>query len=137
MLADRSHTDLIEEVSRNVLAAPRIRRLADVIVARLSASGATFNGVHLRLEQDANWQDRIAGGQMVRTPRFPRKSAERTALWVRCVQSQMVDTVCTFCQQRSYCKCVTKPIQYCLMSTAAAAAVPPWPCQAAAWASAC
>ena len=61
----RSHTELIEEVSRNVLAAPRIQRLADIIVSRLSAAGAAINGVHLRLELDANFQTRVAGGETV------------------------------------------------------------------------
>ena len=68
--ACRSHIDLIEEVSRNILAAPRIRHLADVIVSKLSAGGATFNGLHLRMEQDASVQTNGGGGEEVRNPRF-------------------------------------------------------------------
>ena len=78
LLTVRSHTDLIEEVSRNVLAAPYIRRLADVIVSRLSAGGAASNGVHLRLEQDARFQTRTSGGEHVRAP---LKHCSTSAQW--------------------------------------------------------
>ena len=62
----RSHTELIEEVSRNLRPAPRIRTTADAIVAGLTARGAAFNGVHLRVEADANFQT-YANGTEVRS----------------------------------------------------------------------
>ena len=71
----RSHTDEIEEVSRNLLAAPRIRGLAHRIVSRLSAAGPGFNGVHLRLEQDASFQSQAAGGEAVRPITSPYTAA--------------------------------------------------------------
>ncbi len=52
----RSHTELIEEVSRNLRPAPRIRAVAEEIVSQLTAGGEAFNGVHLRVEGDANFQ---------------------------------------------------------------------------------
>ena len=61
----RSHTELIEEVSRNLRPAPRIRAAAEDIVARLTAGGAAFNGVHLRLEGDANFRTFTEGSTEV------------------------------------------------------------------------
>ncbi len=54
---------LLEEVARNLRPAPGIRVLADRMVAKLGR----FNGVHLRLEDDARYQDHM-GGQDVRMP---------------------------------------------------------------------
>ena len=51
-----SHTELIEEVSRNLRPAPRIREAADAIVGELTANGSVYNGVHLRVEADANFK---------------------------------------------------------------------------------
>ncbi len=59
-LLSRSQTELIEEVARNLRPAPAIRTAADAIVAALTAGGAAFNGIHLRMEADADFQD--AGG---------------------------------------------------------------------------
>jgi hypothetical protein len=52
----RSHTELVEEISRNLRPAPHIQRLADTIVARLTAEGP-YNGLHLRAEEDAHFWD--------------------------------------------------------------------------------
>ncbi len=54
---------LLEEVARNLRPTPAIRALADRMVAKLGP----FNGVHLRLEDDARYQDHM-GGQDVRLP---------------------------------------------------------------------
>ncbi len=60
----RSGVDLVEEVSRNLRPAPRIRRAADAIVANLTAGGAAFNGIHLRLERDAGFKDLVGGEEV-------------------------------------------------------------------------
>ena len=57
--------DLVEEVSRNLRPAPPIQRAADAIVANLTAGGAAFNGIHLRLEADAGFKN-LVGGEEVR-----------------------------------------------------------------------
>ena len=62
----RSHTDLIEEVARNLRPAPAIRAAADVIVANLTAGGAAFNGIHLRMEADADYQHLAGDGDEAR-----------------------------------------------------------------------
>ena len=56
----------MEDVARSLRPAPRIQALVDRIVSGLSADGP-FNGVHLRLEDDARYQD-LMGGQEVRFP---------------------------------------------------------------------
>ena len=57
----RSGVDLVEEVSRNLRPAPRIQQAADAIVATLTAGGTAFNGIHLRLEQDAGFKNMVGG----------------------------------------------------------------------------
>ena len=62
----RSHTELIEEVSRNLRPAPPICKAAAAIVTQLTARGAAFNGVHLRVEADANFQTYVDGDEVRR-----------------------------------------------------------------------
>ena len=66
MMVRRSHSELVEEVARNLRPAPRIRTAAMAVVAELTARGAAFNGVHLRVEADANFQT-YANGTEVRS----------------------------------------------------------------------
>jgi hypothetical protein len=56
--------ELVEEVSRNLRPSPTTRTAADAILANLTASGGAFNGVHLRLEDDAPYKE-YAGGEQV------------------------------------------------------------------------
>ena len=58
-----SHVELIEEVARNLWPAPRIRSAADDILAILTAGGAIFNGIHLRMEADAGFQNWGGGNE--------------------------------------------------------------------------
>ena len=58
----RGHTDLVEDVSRNLRPAPRIRTLVDAIVARMSAKGP-YNGLHLRAEEDARMWDQYGSAE--------------------------------------------------------------------------
>ena len=61
----RSHTELIEEVARNLRPAPRIRTAATAVVAEVNARGGpAFNGVHLRVEADANFQTYATGTEV-------------------------------------------------------------------------
>ncbi len=55
----RRTQDLIEDVTRNLRPAPHIHILADTIMARLTAAGP-YNGVHLRMEEDAHMWDVFA-----------------------------------------------------------------------------
>ncbi len=65
MTVRRSHTELIEEVARNLRPAPRIRTAATAVVAELTArEGSAFNGVHLRVEADANFQTYANGNEV-------------------------------------------------------------------------
>ena len=59
----RSHTELVEEISRNLRPAPYIQRLADKTVTRLTAAGP-FNGLHLRAEEDAHFWDQYASREV-------------------------------------------------------------------------
>ena len=61
-------SELIEEVSRNLRPAPRIREAADAIVTELTADGAAFNGVHLRVEADANFKAYAGSAEVCRQP---------------------------------------------------------------------
>ncbi len=56
--------DLVEEVSRNLRPAPPIRRAADAIVGSLTAGGAAFNAIHLRVEQDAGFKNLVGGEEV-------------------------------------------------------------------------
>ena len=64
----RSHTQLIEEVSRNLRPAQRIQQTADAIVSKLTADGAVYNGVHLRAEADAEFKNYYGLTDEVRAP---------------------------------------------------------------------
>ena len=59
----RSHTELVEEIARNLRPAAHIQRLADKIEARLMATGP-YNGLHLRAEADAHFWDHYTGSQV-------------------------------------------------------------------------
>ena len=50
----RPVSQLVEDIARNLRPAPRIQTLADAVTAKLTAAGA-YNGVHLRMEQDAHF----------------------------------------------------------------------------------
>ena len=79
----------VEDVARNLRPAPHIQTLVDKVVSKLSADGP-FNGVHLRLEDDARYQD-LMGGQEVRLwtiaafqtipPVFNPSASDRPCRW--------------------------------------------------------
>ena len=52
----RAISGLVENIARNLRPAPRIQTLVDVITAKLSSAGL-YNGVHLRMEQNAHFVD--------------------------------------------------------------------------------
>ena len=60
--------ELIEEVTRNLRPAPCVQRAVDAIVAQLTARGATFNGVHLRMEEDSGYLQRSGGNEVCAGP---------------------------------------------------------------------
>ena len=57
-LPSRSHTALVTEVARHLRPAPYLRRMGDIIAAGLPH---VYNGLHLRLEKDANYVWRVGG----------------------------------------------------------------------------
>ena len=59
-----SHMVLVEEVSRNLRPSPTVRAAANAILANLTAVDGAFNGVHLRVEDDAPYKA-SAGGEQV------------------------------------------------------------------------
>ena len=74
----RGALSMIEDVARHLRPAPRIAAAADSIVSALHAAGP-YNGIHLRMEADAQYQDLVGGTEARRCLRvlhlrtFPAK----------------------------------------------------------------
>lgn len=63
-----SCTSLATHVAQTLYFAPELVHLADRILSGLRAAGVhTFNGLHLRIERDAQDWAAIMGGEEVRT----------------------------------------------------------------------
>ena len=57
---------MIEDVARHLRLAPHVAAAANAIVSELRASGP-FNGIHLRMEADAQYQDLVGGMEACRS----------------------------------------------------------------------
>ena len=68
-----SNLRVVTEVARSLTFAPEIQRLADRVIAGMTAGGQLeYNAVHLRIEKDARDWSTIMGGEAVR-PLLPRQ----------------------------------------------------------------
>ena len=71
-----SNLRVVTEVARSLTFAPEIQRLADRVIAGMTAGGqAEFNAVHLRIEKDARDWSTIMGGEAVSPQCSPVPSA--------------------------------------------------------------
>ena len=76
-----SNLRVVTEVARSLTFAPEIQRLADRVIAGMTAGGqAEYNAVHLRIEKDARDWSTIMGGEAVTPGAFPVSSAGPSAL---------------------------------------------------------
>jgi uncharacterized NAD-dependent epimerase/dehydratase family protein len=55
---------LVTEIVENLRPSGHVASLAKRIVANLTAGGAAYNGLHLRIEDDTDWVDGSGGADV-------------------------------------------------------------------------
>ena len=98
LLSITTSRPLAREVAQQLRPAPKIRHAANAILAQLSDSGGDFNGIHLRMELDANMQGWASGGIEV-------GAAEHPTTWVLAVSRRRQSLPASSCVTSKHAGC--------------------------------